>query len=76
MAMRMDHATDPDQGKMRKAAGDGVQATVWVVALLALAVVLAVGVVWGLKNRFSIQSPGVGPDLPTLPGRTPEPQNP
>jgi fatty acid desaturase len=70
------HPTDPDQGKMRKAAGDGVQATVWVLALVSLAVLLAVGVGWGLTNRFSIQSPGVSPDLPTLPGSPPEPRNP
>jgi hypothetical protein len=72
----MEHVTDPDRGKMRKAAGDGVQATVWVVAVVSLLVVLALGVVWGLRHRVSIQSPGVGPELPTLPGKTPEPTNP
>lgn len=72
----MEQATEPERGKMRKAAGDGVQATVWVVALVSLLVVLALGVVWGLRHRFSIQSPGVGPDLPTLPGKTPAPANP
>ncbi len=72
----MEPVTDPEQGKMRKAAGDGVQATVWVLALLALGALLAVGVGWGLKHRFSVQSPGISPDLPTLPGKTPEPRNP
>jgi hypothetical protein len=72
----MEPMTDPEQGKLRKAAGDGVQATVWVLALVALCGLLAVGVGLGLRHRFSIQSPGIGPDLPTLPGKTPEPQKP
>jgi type VI protein secretion system component VasF len=72
----MERVTDHDEGKLRKSAGAGVQATVWVVALLALLALLAVGVAWSLRHRFSIQSPGVSPELPTLPGNTPEPKNP
>ena len=72
----MDHATEPDRDKMRRAAGDGARATAWVVALMGLLVVLALGVVWALRHRFSLPSTGVGPDLPTLPGKTPEPTNP
>lgn len=72
----MEPVTDPEHGRMRKAAGDGVQATVWVVALLALGVLLAIGMAWALNHRFSIQSPGISPELPTLPGKTPEPNNP
>ncbi|MDF3066124.1 MAG: hypothetical protein K0R38_1725 [Polyangiaceae bacterium] len=72
----MEPVTDPNRGTMRNAGGDGVQATVWVVAMLSVLVLLALGVAWGMKNRFSIQSPGVSPDLPTLPGKTPEPNNP
>ena len=72
----MEPVTDPDRGATRKASGDGVQATVWVVALLSVLVMLAAFVAWGMKHRFSIQSPGVSPDLPTLPGKTPGPQNP
>lgn len=68
--------TDPEQGKLRKAAGDGVQATVWVLSLVGLLALLAVGVGFGLRHRLSIQSPGAAPELPTLPGKTPEPQNP
>lgn len=72
----MQPITDPEQGKLRKAAGDGVQATIWVLALVALAVALVVGIGWSLSHRFSVQSPGISPDLPTLPGKTPGPQNP
>lgn len=72
----MERVTDPDQGKLRKAASDGTQATVWVFALVALCALLVLGVGWGLRHRFSIQSPGLSPELPTLPGKTPQPQNP
>jgi type VI protein secretion system component VasF len=72
----MERVTGPDEGKLRRSAGAGVRAAVWVVALLALLALLAVGIGWSLRHRFSIQSPGVSPELPTLPGKTPEPKNP
>lgn len=72
----MERVTDPDEGKLRKSAGAGLQATLGVVALLALLALIAVGVGWSLRHRFTIQSPGVSPELPTLPGKTPEPKNP
>jgi hypothetical protein len=82
----MEQVTDPEQGKLRKAASDGAQASIWIwfLAMLALLIVLAVG--WGLSHRVSPHAPdmqpelptlpGKQPELPTLPGKTPEPQNP
>jgi hypothetical protein len=72
----MQSVPDPDQGKLRRAASDGAQAAVWVGFLITLVVLLVLGVAWGLSHRLSIQTPGVSPELPTLPGKPPEPQRP
>jgi hypothetical protein len=72
----MEHATDPEQGKMRKAASDGAQAAIWIWFLAMLAVLIVLGVAWGLRHRVSPHAPDLQPELPTLPGKTPEPQNP
>jgi hypothetical protein len=72
----MDHVTDPDQGKLRKAASDGAQAAIWIWFLAMLAVLVVLGVGWGLSHRVNPHAPDLQPELPTLPGKTPEPQNP
>lgn len=65
----MEHATDPEDGKLRRSAKDGTQAAIWVWSLLALMALLAVGIAWGLSHRLSIQAPGLNPELPTLPDK-------
>jgi hypothetical protein len=59
---------------MRRAAGDGAQAAIWVWFLATLAILIALGVAWGLRHRVSPQLPEMQPELPTLPGRPPEPR--
>jgi hypothetical protein len=63
-----------ERGQMRRAASDGTQTAVWVWFLVTLAVLVALGVAWGLRHRLSPQLPNVEPELPTLPGKPPEPQ--
>ncbi len=59
---------------MRRAASDGAQAAIWIWFLITLAVLIALGVAWGLRQRLSPSMPQLQPELPTLPGRPPEPQ--
>ena len=68
----MEHATNPEQGKLRKAASDGVQAAVWVGFFVVLAVLMALAIGWGISSRWSLGHPDL-PTLPTLPGKTPSP---
>ena len=63
-----------ERGQMRRAASDGVQAAVWIWFLVMLAVLIALGVAWGLRQRISPSVPELKPELPTLPGRPPEPR--
>ncbi|HVY30676.1 MAG TPA: hypothetical protein VHB79_29155 [Polyangiaceae bacterium] len=70
----MEHVHDPDHGKLRKAASDGFQAAVWVGFFALLALLLVLGIGWGLSQRWSLHAPDSLPVLPTLPGKTPEPQ--
>lgn len=72
----MEHVRDPEQGKLRKAADDGAQAAIWVWFLVMLGVLIVLGVAWGVRHRVNPHAPDLQPELPTLPGKTPEPQNP
>lgn len=63
-------ATDPDHGKMRKAASDRAQAVVWIWFWITLFLLLALGVAWGLMRHTSIDIPA-RPHAPTLPGEPP-----
>jgi hypothetical protein len=74
--MAMEHATDPEQGKLRKSPSDGTQAAIWVWSLLALVTLLALGIAWGLSHRLSIQAPGLNPELPMLPEKRELPSSP
>jgi hypothetical protein len=65
-----------ERGKLRRAASDGTQAAVWVAFFVGLALSIALALAWGLTHRFSPQLPEVDPELPSLPGRTPQPQPP
>lgn len=70
----MEHVHVSEQGKLRKAASDGFQAAVWVGFFVMLAVLVVLGIGWGLSQRWSLHAPESLPTLPTLPGKTPEPQ--
>lgn len=72
----MEQVTDPERGKLRKAANDGVQAAVWVAFFVVLALLLVVAAGWALGHRWSLGAPEPMRSLPTLPGKTPEPQRP
>lgn len=63
-----------ERGRMRKAANDGVQAAMWIGFFAVVAVCIAGAVAWGLQHRMGPDPRAVPPlDLPTLPGRTPQP---
>lgn len=72
----MEHATNPEEGKLRKSSSDGTQAAIWVWSLLALVAALALAIAWGLSHRISIQAPGLNPELPTLPEKRELPNSP
>jgi hypothetical protein len=63
-----------ERGQMRRAASDGTQAAIWIWFLIMLAVLIALGVAWGLRQRISPSAPQLEPELPTLPGQPPQPQ--
>jgi len=71
----MEQVSYPDRERP-PAARDSARAAVWAWVILVLLVLLVLGVGWGLGHRFSLSAPHVGPELPTLPGKTPEPKNP
>ena len=71
----MEPVTNPEHGKLR-AASDGTQAAVWIWILAMVGVLIVLGAAWGLRHRFIPHAPDLQPELPTLPGKTPEPQNP
>jgi hypothetical protein len=62
-----------ERGQMRRAASDGAQAAIWIWFLVMLAVLIALGVAWGLRQRLSPNAPDLEPELPTLPGQAPRP---
>lgn len=62
-----------ERGRMRQAAGDGAQAVIWVWFLAMLAVLIALGVAWGLRHRIAPRAPVLEPELPSLPGKPPQP---
>jgi len=72
----MEPVTDPEQGKLRKAASDEAQASIWIGFLVALIVLILIGIGWGLSHRLSLHAPQLRPELPTLPGTLPEPRKP
>ncbi len=72
----MEHASQPQQAKLRRSPNQGMQAAIWVWSLLAVIALLALALVWGLRHRLSIQAPGVSPELPTLPGQPVRPEKP
>ena len=72
----MEHVSDPEHGKLRKAANDGVQAAIWIWFLVTLLVLIVGGVVWGLGHRLSVPSPELSPALPTLPDKPQRPETP
>jgi hypothetical protein len=61
---------------LRKPANDGAQAAIWFTFLAVLAVLIALGVAWGLTQRISPRAPQLQPDLPSLPGQQPAPKEP
>jgi hypothetical protein len=63
-----------ERGRMRRAASDGTQAAIWVWFFAMLALLIALGVAWGLQHRIAPELPEMQPQLPTLPGKPPEPQ--
>lgn len=66
----------PDRSRLRKSANDGAQAAIWFTFLVMLALLIALGVAWGLTHRISPRAPQVQPELPSLPGQQPAPQEP
>lgn len=60
----------------RKPASDGAQAAIWFTFLAVLALLIALGVAWGLTRRISAPAPDLQPELPSLPGQQPAPQPP
>ena len=72
----MQHVSDLEPGKLRKAASDGAQAAVWIWFLVMLLVLIVAGAVWGLGHRLSVRAPELSPALPTLPGKMPHPERP
>lgn len=63
-----------ERGHMRRAASDRAQTVIWIWFLATLAVLIALGVAWGVGSRISPRAPQLRPELPTLPGLPPEPQ--
>lgn len=59
---------------MRRAKSDGAQAAIWTWFLVMLTVLIALGLAWGLRQRFWPRAPELAPELPTLPGKPPEPR--
>ena len=75
----VDHPLPPEEARQRgqrRAASDGAQAAIWFTFLAVLAVLIALGLAWGLTQRVSPQAPDLRPELPTLPGQQPTPQQP
>jgi uncharacterized membrane protein len=72
----MEQVTDPGQGKLGNAASHGARAAVWIWFLVTIAVLVVLAVGWAISHRVSPHAPDLQPELPTLPGKTPEPQNP
>lgn len=70
----MEPLTDPEQGKMRQSSSEGTRAAVWLGLFVLVALVLVLGIGWGLGHRFSVGAPELHPSLPTLPGETPAPR--
>lgn len=66
----------PERGRLRKSADDGAQAAIWFTFLAVLAVLIALGVAWGLTHRISPRAPQLQPELPSLPGQQPAPKEP
>jgi hypothetical protein len=66
----------PERGRLRKANSDGAQAAIWFTFLAVLALLIALGVAWGLTHRISPRAPQLQPDLPSLPGQQPAPKEP
>jgi hypothetical protein len=66
----------PERGRLRKATSDGAQAAIWFTFLAVLALLIALGVAWGLTHRISPRAPQLQPDLPSLPGQQPAPKEP
>lgn len=65
-----------ERGKLRRAASDGTQAAVWVSFFVGLALLIALALAWGFRHRLSLQLPEVDPELPSVPGRPPQPAPP
>jgi hypothetical protein len=63
-----------DRGRMRRASSDRAQTVVWIWFLATLAVLIALGVAWGVGTRISPRAPELEPELPSLPGLPPRPQ--
>jgi hypothetical protein len=64
-----------ERGHMRRAASDRAQTGIWIWFLASLAVLIALGVAWGVSSRISApRAPQLDPDLPALPGLPPQPQ--
>ena len=75
----IDHPLPPEEARQRgqrRAASDGAQAAIWFTFLALLALLVALGVAWGLTHRISPRAPEVGPALPSLPGQPPTPRQP
>lgn len=75
----VDHPLPPEEARergQRRAASDGAQAAIWFTFLAVLALLIALGVAWGLTQRLSPRALDLDPALPSLPGRPPTPQQP
>ena len=64
-----------ERGHMRRAASDRAQTAIWIWFLATLAVLIALGVAWGVGSRIHApRAPQLNPELPALPGMPPQPQ--